>query len=265
MTVSWCANKKESEGAMLTVQGIASLLSSWDDADLPQKIYTAILTGGTQQEIQEWLEHEGVVMVGDTTVSDAIFAELAPAPPLVIHGRDGNPGQKGDPGPTGDKGDQGLKGRDGDSGDPGPKGDRGPAGPSASISWLVAVIVVIVVIAAGVYIVDSHRVDERIDAAKAEMPKVAGVAAKAKLKAAFGEEFLAAAPTWAKPTEPECSWGQFPTVGDCMAQKSEACAMRCCAYWAQQPLVLGAQCRLEIRNALLGQPAPYPPPPPPKS
>lgn len=217
---------------MLTVRTIEALLPA--DCPLGSRIYDTLEAGGTQEEVQDLLERNNVAALGDTFISDEIFAALAaiPPPPAPVKG------DKGDTGP------------------------RGPAGLRAAVGYLAAAVAVILVIFAVIYYIDSKRVDERIDAAKAEMPDVARNVTKNVLWSTFGDNFLAAAPTWAKPAEPKCSQlDRPPQIADCLAQGSVACAMRCCDAWAQASGNLGAFCRIRVHNAL-GPPAPYPPPPP---
>jgi len=127
---------------------------------------------------------------------------------------------------------------------------------------LVAVIGVILAIAAAVvYYLDSNTVNETFKTIMTDMPTIAGDAAKAELKSAFGKEFLAAAPTWAKPAGLGCSIAEPRYSEDCLANEEPACAMLCCDRKAQKYGTVGAFCRIQVRNAL-GPPSSYPPPPP---
>lgn len=217
----------------LSKDQIMALLPPSSSAAMAEAVHNILFDQNAgQTELQKWLELEGLAGEGNTSISDKIFAAMK-SPPAVQSGTAGT-------------------------------STHPPAapvvGPRSPVGYLAAAIVGLVVIAAVLYAVDSKRVDGRIDATAARMPTVAHDIAKAELKSAFGEKFLAAAPTWAKPAKPKCTVTMPQTSNDCLGEQALSGAMQCCDVWAGTYGKLSAECRFVVRQNL-SKSAPYPPPP----
>lgn len=217
--------QKQKEDTMLTVRRIEELLVVGSVSDLAQRIHTALENGATQSEFQDWLEATNVVPLDDTDLSDAIFAEMATPPSVPLP-------------------------------PPSPRVVR-PFFPTWAAVVMAVLLVAVVAMAIQLYFTNSWVESDSRELDRLER-RVDGITK-------VGDEFLAAAATWAHPEELKCGNVAAQSVDDCLMEKSLPCVMVCCNQWAQShPQYMGAACRKYI-SPRLGPPAPYPPPAPPKS